>query len=120
MDSGAPYTGEAPEKAVPDASAAQSLEDIPQSEITGNLTVRHEMIRLINEVRREHGIPELTVNQALMDAAQEVSTHQRTSHSMELEGRTVLVHGYPHGFGSNLTVFTLGSAATIPEKTVTN
>lgn len=35
--------------------------------------VRLELVRLVNETRRENGAAELTVNEALMDAAQSIS-----------------------------------------------
>ena len=78
------------------------------------------MIRRINEVRRKHGAPELTVNQALMDAAQECSSQMFTSHHNQVECETVAASGYPHGFGSNLTVFTVTDPERIPQKAVAN
>ena len=42
--------------------------------------IREEMIERINQVRREHSVSELIVNQSLMDAAQECSTHLYTYH----------------------------------------
>ena len=51
----------------PNAPQAPAAEDRPdQGEA---LDVRLELVRLVNEVRRENGVPELTVNEALMDAA---------------------------------------------------
>ena len=35
--------------------------------------MRRELVRLVNESRRENGAAELTVNDALMDAAQSIS-----------------------------------------------
>ena len=61
IDTGAPYTGVAP---------VQEVNSQPT-----DMEIREEMIRCINEVRRKHGAPELTVNQALMDAAQECSSY---------------------------------------------
>lgn len=51
MDSDAPYTGKAPE-------ASSTLEE-----------VREEIAVLVNEVRRENGLQELTIDQRLMAAA---------------------------------------------------
>ena len=96
VDSKAPYTGEAP---------AKPAEAVPES--TDELTeVRQEMIRLINQVRRENGVGELTVSTALMDAAQDCARQGFRSHDIQYENESGLRHGYPHGFGSNLTVFT--------------
>ena len=63
---------------------------------------------------------ELTVNQSLMDAAQECSGGKYTSHKTRVECETVAENGYPHGFGSNLTVLVGVAPAKIPQKAVTN
>ena len=106
IDTDAPYTGVAP---VQEASSQPT-----------NIKIREEMIQCINEVRRKHGIPELTVNQALMDAAQECSSYLYTKHNNRVECETILKSGYPHGFGSNLTVFTVSAPERIPQKAVAN
>ena len=106
IDTGAPYTGIAP---------VQEISSQPT-----DMEIREEMIRCINEVRRKHGAPELTVNQALMDAAQECSSYLYTKHNNRAECETVAASGYPHGFGSNLTVFTVTDLGRIPEKAVAN
>ena len=85
-----------------------------------NMEIREEMIRRINEVRRKHGTAELKVNQALMDAAQECSSRLYTSHHNREECEAVLDAGYPHGFGSNLTVLVGTGISSIAEKAVTN
>ena len=54
IDSDAPYTGVSP------AQTTQALPTIDE--------IREEMIERINQVRREHGVSELKVNQSLMDA----------------------------------------------------
>ena len=92
VDSKAPYTGEAPAK---------------PAEFTDDLTeVRQEMIRLINQVRRENGVAEVPVSEALMNAAQFCSDNRYTWHHTKEECEAVIAYGYPHGFGANLTVFT--------------
>ena len=106
IDSDAPYTGVAP------AQAAQTLPAIDE--------IREEMIERINQVRRNHGVPELIVNQSLMNAAQECSTHLYTSHHNQVECETVRDAGYPHGFGTNLTAFTGVGPRRVAEKAVTN
>ncbi len=106
IDTDAPYTGITP---------AQEVSSQPT-----DVEIREEMIRRINEVRKKHGVPELTVNQALMDAAQECSAYLYTHHNNRVECETVLKAGYPHGFGSNLTVFTATAPERISEKAVAN
>lgn len=66
INTDAPYTGEAP---------TQESDELPTIE-----EIRQEMIRRINEVRREDDISELTMNQSLMDAAQKCSARLNTSH----------------------------------------
>lgn len=105
IDTDAPYTGEAPVQE----------EELPTIE-----EIRQEMIQRINEVRRENGVSELTVNQSLMDAAQKCSTMLNTSHKNKEECLTVITCGYPHGFNCNLTAFTGVGIHRIAEKAVTN
>ena len=124
VDSDAPYTGEKPEK---EKLSAETEQSVTQTEVlvaeptaVDVSVLREEMIELINEVRREHGVAELTVNQSLMDAAQECSGGKYTSHKTRVECETVAENGYPHGFGSNLTVLVGVAPAKIPQKAVTN
>ena len=106
VDSGSPYTGTAPVQKTSSSPTNQEL--------------RQEMVRLINQVRKEHGAAVLAVDQALMDAAQECSAYLYTKHNNRIECETVLKSGYPHGFGSNLTVFTVMDPERIPQKAVAN
>ena len=106
IDTDAPYTGVAP---------VQNAEELPTIE-----EIRQEMIHRINEVRRENGVSELTVNQSLMDAAQKCSAMLNTSHKNKEECLTVIACGYPHGFNCNLTAFTGVGMHRIAEKAVTN
>ena len=79
VDSKAPYTGEAPAK---------------PAEFTDDLTeVRQEMIRLINQVRRENGVAELAVSTALMAAAQDCAQQGFRSHDVQYENESALRHG---------------------------
>jgi len=105
VDSGTAYTGVAPEEV---------------AETVDLDSLRQEMIRLINEVRYENGVKELVVNSSLMDAAQDCSNQRFTSHKNRIECETVAKHGYQHGFGSNLTVFSGVASKNIPQKAVTN
>lgn len=77
----------------------------PPVDLTANMDIRQEMVRLINEVRVQNGVAELSINNALMDAAQDCSAQRFTSHQQEYECKAGLAYGYPHGFGSNLTSF---------------
>ena len=106
IDTDAPYTGVAP---------LQEENELPTIE-----EIRQEMIQRINEVRRENGVSELTVNQSLMDAAQRCSAMLNTSHKTKEECLTVAACGYPHGFGSNLTVMVGTGMNRIAEKAVAN
>ena len=89
-------------------------------DLNANMDIRQEMIRLINQVRRENGVPELAVNTALMNAAQDHSTRQYSDHHIREECETALAYGYPYGFGSNLTAFTGVDFAEIPQRAVRN
>lgn len=102
IDSGAPYTGEAP---------------VPAEDLDA---VRQEIIRLANEVRRENSAAELTVSDSLMAAAQVCAERRLTKHDSRFECETVLAEGYPHGFGSNLTWFTANDLDGVAEKAVGN
>ena len=106
IDTDAPYTG---------VALVQGISSQPT-----DMEIREEMIQRINEVRKKHGVPELTVSQALMDAAQECSSYLYTKHNNRAECETVAASGYPHGFGSNLTAFTVTDIERIPEKAVAN
>ena len=64
------------------------------------------MIRLINQTRKDNGVSELPVNEALMNAAQACSNRRYTWHHAPEEGQAAAEAGYPYGFGDNLTVFT--------------
>ena len=88
VESGQPYTGQ------PSLPAADLDE------------VRTEMVEQINEVRMEHGAQFLRIDDSLMAAAQECADRHYTWHHNREECEAVANHGYPNGFGSNLTVFT--------------
>ncbi len=77
----------------------------PTVDLTANMELRKEMVRLINKVRVENGVAELPISDALMNAAQDCSEQRFTSHHQEYECKAGLAYGYSSGFGSNLTVF---------------
>ena len=74
--------------------------------LTDNMEIRQEMIRLINQTRKDNGGSELPVSEALMNAAQICSNRRYTWHHAPEESQAAVDAGYPCGFGSNLTVFT--------------
>ena len=82
--------------------------------------IRQELIDRINQVRRENGVSELSVNQALMDAAQYCSSLHVTYHQNKVECEAVAYAGYPHGFGSNITAFTSVPSSQIAQRAVEN
>ena len=74
--------------------------------LTANLEIRQEMIWLINQTRKDNGVPELPVSESLMNAAQVCSNRRYTWHHAPEESQAAADVGYPYGFGDNLTVFT--------------
>ena len=90
--------------AVPDA--LEPPIDGDSASLTDNLEIRQEMIRLINQTRKDNGVSELAVNEALMNAAQVCSNQRYTWHHSPEESKAAVDAGYPYGFGDNLTVFT--------------
>lgn len=110
VDTTSPYTGEPPVE----------TETPPGPVMTASDAVRQEMIQQINQVRRENGVQELTVNNALMDAAQICSAQGFTAHDHQFECETTLACGYPYGCGANLTVFTVNSNTPIAQRAVSH
>lgn len=93
---------------------------VPESGASQTDAARQEIVRLVNQVRRENGAPELTVNAALMDAAQHCASLRVTYHQNKVECEAVAVSGYPHGFGSNITAFTNVPTSETAERAVEN
>ena len=91
-------------------SAAPAAPEAPASGdsagLTDNLEIRQEMIWLINQTRKDNGVSELPVSEALMNAAQACSDRRYTWHHALEESQAAVDAGYPYGFGDNLTVFT--------------
>lgn len=69
-----------------------------------NMDIRLEMVRLINEVRRENGLAELPMDESLMNAAQDVSGQGVTEHR-PYDHMALIRYGWPHGGLYNLTMF---------------
>lgn len=110
VDTSSPYTGEPPAVDNVSSETAQAGLD----------SVRQEMIQRINQVRRENGVEELVVNNALMDAAQICSAQGFMAHDLQFECKTALACGYPYGCGVNLTVFTINSNTPIAQRAVSH
>lgn len=106
IDTDAPYTGIAPVQ-----GSGTQLTD---------MEIREEMVRRINEVRKKHGVPELSVKQALMDAAQECSAYLYTRHNNQAECETVTACGYPYGFRFQSDSVHYHGPERISEKAVAN
>ncbi len=103
-------TGECGSVTLTVGSVAPAASEAPASgdsaDLMGNLEIRQEMIRLINQTRKDNGVLELPVNEALMNAAQACSNRRYTWHHAPEESQAAVDAGYPYGFGDNLTVFT--------------
>ena len=67
-----------------------------------NMEMRLEIVRLTNELRREKGLNELAVNNALMNAAQEYATKHPIDHDFTLSSGLCAKYGYKYSYGENL------------------
>lgn len=76
----------------------------PSEALSTNMDIRLEMVRLINEVRRENGLAELPMDESLMNAAQDVSGQGVTEHR-PYDHMALIRYGWPHGGLYNLTMF---------------
>lgn len=87
---------------------------------TSNMDIRQEMIQLINQTRRENGVAELPVNDALMSAAQTIADKRYSWHHTQEECEAAVEFGYLNGFGTNLTVFTSVATEDTAQRAVDN
>lgn len=76
-------------------------------DLNANVEMRQEIVRLVNEYRRENGLAELLIHQALMDAAQDCST-QRVAEHRPYDSLILPKYGWDHGASYNLV--TMGGA----------
>ena len=76
----------------------------PDADLSANMDIRLEMVRLINEVRQEHGLAELPVDDRLMNAMQDVSTQHFPKHT-QYEREALVAYGWLYGGSDNLTSF---------------
>ena len=95
-----------------DTSASATLD------LNANMDIRQEMIRLINQVRLENGKQELSVNEALMNAAQDVSSQCVKEHR-PYDHKALARYGWPYGALYNLTVFTAYGCPDIAKQAIT-
>lgn len=102
IDSNSPYTGQ------------------PSTDTTELDAVRQEIVQLVNQVRRENGLGYLTIDQRLMDTAQEMAETLYTYHRTREECEAAIAHGYPYGFGVNITAFTGTATADAAQQAVEN
>lgn len=99
-------------------SGTSTIEDC--AALDDSLELRQELIRLVNQIRRDNGVAELPVSNALMNAAQTISDKQYSWHHTQEECEAVASCGYPNGFGSNLTVFTGAAREDIAQRAAAN
>ena len=89
----------------------------PSEALSANMDIRLEMVRLINEVRRENGLAELPMDESLMNAAQDVSGQGVTEHR-PYDHMALIRYGWPHGGLYNLTVFTAYGCPDIAKQAI--
>ena len=87
-------------------------------DLSANLDIRLEMVRLINEVRRENGPSELPMDESLMNAAQDVSSQCVKEHR-PYDHMALIRYGWPHGGLYNLMVFTVYGCPDIARQAIT-
>lgn len=97
--------------AMPSPAPSEALD------LSANMDIRLEMVRLINEVRRENGLAELPMDESLMNAAQDVSGQGVTEHR-PYDHMALIRYGWPHGGLYNLTVFTAYGCPDIAKQAI--
>ena len=93
VESGKPYTGEAPEK----SAEAKPVEQPAQTDVA---TAKQDIVDRTNALRRENGVAALRVNDRLMQAAQvradEMAAHTVYSHTRPNGGKFNTVTDCPY------------------------
>ena len=84
--------------------------------LNANMDIRLKMVQYINEVRRANGKAELPVNEALMNAAQDVSSQCVTEHR-PYDHKALVRYGWPHG---GMSVFGVFDTEDIAQRAVAN
>ena len=150
IDTGHPYTGIAPATSGIRVSSYKGstlrpgdrsgLNISPSADIKSVVSTQPNVIRVENAsglwtaiavssgtsdvvVTDQHGKTAtltLTVNAALMDAAQHCASLRVAYHQNKVECEAVAASGYPHGFGSNITAFANVPASETAERAVEN
>ena len=90
MESGKPYTGEAPAKTEPDKTVSQPEVTAPAADVDA---MKQDLVDRTNALRKENGIAALTTNDKLMQAAQ--------VRADEMGANTVYSHTRPDGRNFN-------------------
>ena len=108
---------QAPESSDPVVNSEWS--HTPDADLTANMEIRQEMVRLINQVRQEHGLAELPADERLMNATQDVSTRHFKEHT-QYEREAVIAYGWLYGGCHNLTCFNMASTGDVAQRAVTN
>lgn len=101
------------------ASADESSAPSGEIDLNANMEIRQEMIRLINQTRRENGVAELPVNEVLMNAAQDCAAHQMRNHSA-YEWQVLQDYGWTYGGGFNLTCFNATGSTYVAQTAIFN
>ena len=114
VDSKNGYTGEPPVRVVENEWAKPITDGIDLD------AIRLDIVDGINALRRDAGVRELPVNDALMAAAQTCAEQRWSNHHIKEECEIVANAGYPYGFLCNLTNFTGVNVAGIAEEAVSN
>lgn len=91
----------------------------PDADLTANMDIRQEMVRLVNQVRQEHGLAELPVDNRLMNAMQDVSTQHFLKHT-QYEREALAAYGWLYGGSNNLTSFGADGESDIAGHAVRN
>ena len=91
----------------------------PDADLTANMEIRQEMVRLINQVRQEHGLAELPIDNRLMNAMQDVSTQHFLKHT-QYEREALVAYGWLYGGSNNLTSFGADGESDIAGHAVRN
>ena len=91
----------------------------PDADLTANMEIRQEMVRLINQVRQEHGLAELPIDNRLMNAMQDVSTQHFLKHT-QYEREALVAYGWLYGGSNNLTSFGADGESDIASHAVRN
>ena len=86
-------------------------------DLFANMDIRLEMVRIINEVRRENGRSELPINESLMNAAQDVSA-QCVSEHRPYDHLALIRYGWPCAGMYNLALVSMNGSPDIAREAV--